>query len=258
MVRTQHIRQPRCQLDVVLDHQHLCATIVFRLRRRGSHGLNWPGQRSHLKQGAITEHFRVAHLHIRRCQLRHRDREQRSTLWRVAHLDRAAMQQRKFTCDRQAQSAASEAARHLVSLLEAIEDGGPQLGTDARATVRNLDHDAVPVGQGQRAANLTAVGRELEGVRQQVGQYTLDFRRIQLRTQQVGSLDGERDAMLRRVLLEPGCNASHQAGQIHLRVERLRPARVQVRHLEQIVHVAQERLRVALHGPEPLAVAHGV
>ena len=118
--------------------------------------------------------------------------------------------------DRQAEAGAAVAARGAaVPLAEALEDGGAELRRHAGSAVVHGDLRFRVAGD-QPERDGAAVGRELEGVREQVEQHALELVGIGGERRRRRRLDHEAHLALVRQGLEVRRHAAHQPRGIEL------------------------------------------
>src|SRR3989442_1330435 len=155
----------------------------------------------------------------------------------VAPPDRPAVQLGDLLRDGEPESRATERARRAAFRLpEAVEDQRAQLRRNAGAGVLHAERGA-PAGDGQATAYGAACRGELERIREQVQEDALDLRGIELGPDLLRRLDREPDPALLAQAVEVPCDETHQPRQVDPGVARRHLAGLELRHVEEVVHV---------------------
>ena len=137
-----------------------------------------------------------------------------------------------------------------LDLIKTVEDAAMVLRGDAGPAVGHGEKCPLALDGLERAPHLAPARRELERVREQVGEDALDLLGVDLRGEAVGGIDDVRDAAVARDDLERGGDEAHELGEVHGGVARLHEARVEAGDVEQVVHLPEQDLGVALDALE--------
>ena len=172
-----------------------------------------------------------------------------ATLGRIPDVERSAVELGEITRNGQPETRASEAAgRSARELAEALEHGLTLLGGDAGTAVGDLEDGGSAGGLlAERAADPPAGGSELEGVRQQVQEQALELLHVHLRVQLAGGFNAVGDPVFLGEDVEMSGHQSHEARQIGVAVLEPHLPGFQLRGVEQVVHVPEQRPGVADH-----------
>jgi hypothetical protein len=187
------------------------------------------------------------------------DGEQGALLRRSPDGDAAAVEEDDVARDREPEAGASEPARAAaVELPEALEHELAMFGRDARPAVGHFDlQRRRPFALRHRTPHASALGSELERVREEVRDDSLQHMRVELGLDHSVCTHHVSDVAVARVRLEvTGPQADHR-GRVEPRVRELHLTGLELRRVEQIVHVAEEQTRVADRGVQIRLVRGG-
>ena len=155
-------------------------------------------------------------------------------------------QGREVPHDRQTKAGAGVATRRLaLELLESIEDGLSLVRRDPRAAVADLELNAL-TGLAQRRADTAASRREFEGIRQQVQHDAVQLGRVRVDKEPGPHVNDKRDALLVRQRREVAGDLAHERRRVGPGVVRRAATGLDLRHVQQIVDVAEHGARVPL------------
>ncbi len=166
------------------------------------------------------------------------------------------MQLAELFRDREPEAAPGGAAGLVVTLHEALEERGAQLGRDAGAAVGDLDAHA-SVARGDGAANDARDRGDLEGVGEQVEDDALDLVDVELGGHRFGRIDRQRDPSLGGEPFEVARRLDDHLARVGSHVVDLELAGLELRDVEEVVHVLEERAPVAGDDLEVQAIGVG-
>ena len=150
------------------------------------------------------------------------------------------MQFHEVPGDGQPQTSSAEfAGSSALCLVEAFEDCVASR-VESRSAVLDGKNEAF-VSDRERAADASAGRREFESVGEQIEQYPLQLLRIDLRTNNVGRDDDIGNRPLRSQSIEVCRHGAHQAREIDVDVIHCRFGRIELRQIEQIIDVFEQR-----------------
>ena len=184
---------------------------------------------------------------------RHVDLEQRAAFGGLRDGDRAAVKADEVARDGQAQTrAAKTAVRAALQLAESFEHRLPVRERNSRAAVRDLQDDPLrrPGFDAHGTAHGAAGGRELEGVRDQIEQDALNLVGVADSEHTFGRIHRVSDPPFSREHVEVAGHDAEELRQIDLRVVERHLPRFQLRDVEQIVDVLEQRAPVTHHDLE--------
>ncbi len=133
----------------------------------------------------------------------------------------------------------------VLHLHEALKNLVAHLGRHPRPIVTH-PNVGLPPSQFQRDLNMTAVRRKFEGIGQQVQQNPLQLDRIDLSRGRCRCGHLVIDASVAGQRSKIRGDMAHQLGQIQLHITQLQLPRVQLGHVQQIVHLLQQHARLPL------------
>src|SRR5919197_5906023 len=208
------------------------------------------------KQGGFLLSLITHHLSLLRYWDRKRERRALADLG--LHLDLAAVEFDELARDVEAEPRPLLAARGARARLRVlVEDVAHVLRRDADARVGDGDAHRAALARG-RDADAPALGRELQGVRDEVDQHPAQLRTVGAQGGQVfGYLLFERDLLLGGERLHLLAQLVDQAAQAHRGRVQAHRAGLELGGVQQVVHQLDEVLRVALHHRDHVLLLRG-